>query len=196
MHGYRYSLGHTTGMSEPYERLFFALWPDDSVRSHLTYIYDKNNGLSGQGSAVKPANLHMTLHFLGNIPIHKVDCFIRQANKVVGQPFELVLDHFGYFKRPRVLWLGCDGIPRDLKKLHIDLGQLLKPCGYTPEQRSFCPHITLRRKNNGPTQPRNINPVEWTVNSFVLVKSYALSDGVEYRIKASYALNSIKSEYY
>lgn len=175
-------------MSEAFERLFFALWPDQAVRKLLTETYG-NNGLLGQGRVVKPGNLHMTLHFLGNIPLHKVDCFQRQAQKVMAQPFELVLDHCGYFKRPKVLWIGCDGIPHGLMKLQADLGELLKPCGYNPEQRPYSPHITLLRKCNRPTLPSNLSPIRWMVNAFVLVKSYALPEGVEYRVTASYPLN-------
>ena len=94
-------------MKTPGERLFFALWPDDAIRQQLVDAYARIPGLKGQRD-VLPNNLHVTLHFLGNVEASRVDCFRRQAEVISAHRFQLQLDRFGYFKKARVLWLGCE----------------------------------------------------------------------------------------
>lgn len=176
-------------MSESIERLFFALWPDDSVRYHLTETYHKIDEFSGQGRLVDPENLHMTLHFLGNIPLNSIDCFLSQAEKVRSPVFKLTLNQMGYFKKPRVVWIGCESIPQALTNLHTVLGKMIIPCGYNTEQRPYRPHITMARKIHYSPEEKDIEGFDWTVTRFVLVLSRNLRGGIQYRIKKSYRLH-------
>ena len=60
-------------------RLFFALWPDDEVRFQI----EKNLKLfyldSDKSRLVTNANLHMTLHFVGNTSIAEMNCLDLKA---------------------------------------------------------------------------------------------------------------------
>ncbi|MCP4076070.1 MAG: RNA 2',3'-cyclic phosphodiesterase [Gammaproteobacteria bacterium] len=175
-------------MSKKFERLFFALWPDQLVRKQLSEIYQDVDDLVGQGNQLKPANLHMTLHFLGNIPISKVDCFINQAEKIQLPSFGLEINRLGYFKKPKISWLGPVNFPRDLLKLQFALGEAIKPCGFHPESRPFQPHVTMARKIQQSVLSDHIKPVQWKVDSFALIKSISLESSVEYQLKASFPL--------
>lgn len=170
------------------ERLFFALWPDDEVRERIIEVCNQLPALQGQ-RLVEPGNIHLTLHFLGNIPLQRIDCFLKQAARVKASPFALQIVHSGYFKKARVLWLGCRHQPAELVNLHKQSGKMIRTCGYQPEQRPYHPHITCARKVTHAIPGIAFKPIHWPVSRFVLVQSNSLPDGVEYKVKASFALD-------
>ena len=174
-------------MKTPGERLFFALWPDDAIRQQLVDAYARIPGLKGQRD-VLPNNLHMTLHFLGNIEASRVDCFRRQAEVISAHRFQLQLDRFGYFKKARVLWLGCEQLPDELIQLHANLGASIQACDFQPELRPFHPHVTLARKLRHAPQFVPVKPIVWNLDKFVLIQSFTHAEGVEYRVKQSFPL--------
>ncbi len=169
-----------------HERLFFALWPPVSVRQQMVKRLRGIEGLQSQGRIVNPENLHLTVHFLGNIDIERIDCFIQQAKSVSLNPFELQINKAGYFKKPKVFWLGCEVIPERLLQLHHDLAIRLNHCGYIPEVRKYHPHVTMARKVITSIAVQSIESINWTVDEFVLVKSVTHSDGVEYLVRNSF----------
>ncbi len=166
-----------------YERLFFALWPGDSVRRQLIQRFKRVRGIQDQGRLISPDNLHMTLHFLGNIELDRIHCFIRQARSVTVNPFDLYINYAGYFKKPRVVWFGCENIPAQLTQLHQDLKKVLLNCGYHSEQRKYNPHVTMARKIPNAVTEQFIEPVKWKVDEFVLVKSITHSSTVQYLVR-------------
>jgi len=175
-------------MSKDFERLFFALWPDDGVRNQLIKNYRNFEVLNGQGRVLADTNLHMTLHFLGNVALKKIDCFTRQAKKISIQPFTLQLTRSGYFKKPRIVWIGPDKIPERLSLLQQNLGELISSCGFNPEQRPYRPHVTMARKIQGEPGELFMPPINWQINHFALVQSNSVAGGVEYRVRQSFSL--------
>jgi len=169
-------------------RLFFALWPDDEVRAQIASILNQINLDRDQCRLVKNNNLHLTLHFIGNTSIAEMKCLDRQARGFDAEPFELTLDCSGYFKKPKVIWIGCKSVPQVLYDLHGNLGGQIAQCAYTPETRPFSPHITVARKIIEPPGPIPFEPVPWQVNQFVLVKSISVPGGVRYEVVESYSL--------
>jgi 2'-5' RNA ligase len=96
-------------------------------------------------------NLHLTLHFLGDVeeaflPRLQEDLDIVSS---IMEPFTLELGQFGAFphpENPRVLWMGLRGQIKVLRQLHLLLGKRfdLHP-GLTYDKRAYHPHITLAR---------------------------------------------------
>jgi len=172
---------------EPFRRLFFALWPDEDVRRALVAA---DRGLGREGRRVAADNLHLTLLFLGATPADRQACFTAAAAGVQGEPFELVLDRFGHFPRPRVLWLGSSRPPAALVRLVEALGAALLPCGFTPESRPFAPHVTLRRKARRLPALQPETPVVWPVHDFCLCESVSTPDGVQYRVLERWGLGA------
>lgn len=170
------------------ERLFFALWPDQQVRQALSESCSGLSSLVGQGKLVNPLNLHITLHFLGNIPVGKIDCFIRQAQSVKADCFQLSINQCGFFKKPKICWLGPAETPAALNLLHKQLGKQIQHCGFQPEHRPYRPHVTMVRKIKQAIKPELNDVIHWQVNRFVLVESISWSGSVEYRIKSSFPL--------
>jgi len=174
------------------KRIFFALWPDDTVRDHLNYVFKQAYQSSLPGRKLPATNFHLTLHFLGNVSAQMYDCVEKAAEQVTLNPFELRLDTFGAFAGARVFWSGMTGIPGELTQLQKTLGQLLVSCGYTPERRPFSPHVTLMRKVKCTETLQGHEPVRWQVDRFALVESVSVEGGVEYRPLRFYELGGDK----
>ncbi len=133
-------------MAKAYERLFFALWPDERVRMQIESIYKTFTDINKKGRRVPLFNLHLTLHFLGNVPLDKIDCYVEKANEVKASQFELAINERGYFKKPKIVWMGLEHSPDALIDLQRQLGQFISSCGFGVERRPYNPHITVARK--------------------------------------------------
>lgn len=103
---------------------------------------------------VPPANIHITLKFLGNISSEKIAGItnaMEQTSQTIS-PFQLELGEIGAFpnlKQPRVLWIGVKGETDKLQAMQANLEENLARLGFTRESRSFTPHLTLARLREG-----------------------------------------------
>jgi len=168
-------------------RLFFALWPDDALRAQL---HRASNTITVERPArrVPHYNLHLTLHFIGNVFLGEMDCLRQQARLVEAAAFELNVDRQGHFRKPRVAWLGCREIPVALRELHEQLGQRLQLCDYQPEKRHYNPHVTVARKIGTIADSASFAPIAWQVTEFSLVEVRQVENGVQYRVIESFPL--------
>lgn len=167
-------------------RLFFALWPDEGVRDEIA---DRlANFVLSNGRQVPQYNWHMTLHFIGNTTFGAKICLDRQARKVRAKPFELNIDQTGFFKKPRVFWLGFSEVPEGLFDLQGNLGEEISDCDYQPETRPYSPHITVTRRVYEKPLLLPIAPIKWQVDEFVLIESVSAAEGVRYRVIERYNL--------
>ncbi len=169
-------------------RIFFALWPDDEVRFQITENLHRFNLDRNKGRLVTGSNLHLTLHFVGNTSIAEKKCLDQQASLVNAEPFDLTLDCSGYFKKPKVFWLGPRQVLRSLSDLHRNLGEKIAECEYTPETRAYSPHITVARKIYQAPEPVSFEPVHWRVERFVMVESVSNTGSVRYEVVENYSL--------
>jgi 2'-5' RNA ligase len=91
-------------------RLFFALWPDAAVRAQLARWSALCHASSG-GRPTRPQNLHATLAFLGEVAPARLPALSALAAQSVAPPFELALDHVGYWRRHRIVYAGTRQSP-------------------------------------------------------------------------------------
>ncbi|PIY27656.1 MAG: RNA 2',3'-cyclic phosphodiesterase [Comamonadaceae bacterium CG_4_9_14_3_um_filter_60_33] len=154
------------------QRLFLALWPDDSVRVQLAAHADQWLWPAGC-VRYAPADWHVTLHFMGDVAAEKVQA-IAAAVALPFQPLDLVFNLV--FDQPR-LWpqglavLCASELPAALKNLHEALGQALRVLDLALDKRPYMPHITLARHAEAAVAPEACVPVVWPVNDFALVLS-------------------------
>jgi 2'-5' RNA ligase len=161
------------------QRLFFALWPSEALREALAPLHKLKRECGGR--AVATAKLHITLNFLGSIDGDTRDCLEQAAAEIAVPPFELILDQFGYWRRPRVVWFGCGETPDPLRQLVSELNRAIEGCGLQPERRPYHAHLTLLRKAR--QAPIEAAPkLRWPLTEFVLVESITNPEGVEYRV--------------
>ncbi|MBV2095384.1 MAG: RNA 2',3'-cyclic phosphodiesterase [Candidatus Thiodiazotropha sp.] len=150
-------------------RFFFALWPDRQVREALSAL--AHGAELAEGRRHHADDLHMTLVFLGQIAPSQRRCIEDVADRIRSAPFDLTIDHTGYWPRPRILWASPEETPKALGQLVADLNNGLRGCGFEPERRSYKPHVTLYRKAHKAITTQLASPITWRVNEFVLAAS-------------------------
>ena len=168
-------------------RLFFALWPNETLRGRL---HATANDISIEATArrVPRNNLHLTLHFIGNVYFEELACLQRQARRVSVDKFRFDIDCQGFFSKPRVAWLGCREVPAALDELQAQLGRQLRLCGYEPEKRRYHPHVTVARKIDSAGDAEEFDPISWMVGEFALIEVQQVPRGVQYRVVETYPL--------
>jgi len=112
-------------------RLFLALWPGDAERRQLAELAAAVAGRR----RVRDANLHLTLVFLGATDAARLAAYEAALTDLAVPSLELILDRYGYWPRPRILWLGSSHTPPELYELVAELHRRLHGCGFTPERR-------------------------------------------------------------
>ncbi|MEE9520593.1 MAG: RNA 2',3'-cyclic phosphodiesterase [Dehalococcoidales bacterium] len=108
---------------------------------------------SGEQLGVKwvdPDGIHLTMKFLGNIAVDRVEGITRAMEEAVRgiSPFQLKVKELGVFpnfKRVQVAWVGLTGEVDKLAQLQKRIESNLTPLGFAPESRPFAPHLTLAR---------------------------------------------------
>jgi 2'-5' RNA ligase len=169
----------------PAQRLFLALWPNGAQREQLAGYYPLLRGCGGR--EVPPENLHITLAFLGSVEPATRACLEQSLDKVSLPPFTLTLDQLGFWRRPRVVWLGAAAIPEPLTALVAEIKRAMLGCGLEPESRPFQAHLTLMRKAwRGPLEEPP--PFNWPVEGFALVASQTLPEGARYEVLRRWSL--------
>lgn len=172
-------------MVDKKQRLFFALWPEETVRAQLAAALPPE---TLDGRPVRRDNIHLTLVFLGAVEAAMRACAQRAASGVVCPPFDLEFDVAGYFPRPQVIWVAPARPPMALAALVQALREALVPCGLALDPRSYRPHLTLARKVRRRPMLPPITPIAWPVRGFSLVESQSQPGGVSYLLLQSWEL--------
>jgi len=173
--------------AEPRQRLFFALWPDATVRQTLAKLSQE---LLGRRIKLVPAeNLHITLAFAGPVTAAVRDCLVVAADGIRAAPFELLIDHVGHWPRPRILWAGPSHTPAGLWSLVEELNQAFECCGLQRETRPFQAHVTLARKVGRAPPLAAVAPVAWSISDFSLMESVTDPRGACYRRLVTWKLD-------
>jgi 2'-5' RNA ligase len=99
---------------------------------------------------VDPYGVHLTLKFLGNIAVGRIDEIIGAMREAAeGIPvFQLKIKGLGVFpnlKRVQVAWVGLNGEINMLSQLQQRIETGLSRFGFARESRPFAPHLTLAR---------------------------------------------------
>lgn len=146
-------------------------------------------------------NLHLTMKFLGNVPV----AGIPELSRAVGNaalpitPFEIAVsgcDTFPPQGRPNVLWIGMEAAT--LFELHSEIERECATRGFPKDARPFHPHLTigrLRTSQGGrplaelhkrlgfPTQ-------SFTVSEVVVFRSELLPQGSRHTALSRHALKN------
>lgn len=128
----------------PTQRLFIALTLPAAVRDFLAALAQPLPGVSW----TRHEQLHLTLRFLGDVPVEEVEPMLARLAGVQVVPFILPVETVGTFppnRPPRVLWIGVgSGHPR-LFQLRQRIDDALLAAGLQLDVRTFHPHVTLAR---------------------------------------------------
>lgn len=131
-------------------RTFIAIELPEDVHERLSQLQDKLGAIEKAVRWTRPAQIHLTVKFLGEVPNGQVAAVCEAAREaaIACQPFELSVKGMGCFPPgglPRVLWAGLETLPEPLVECHRLLEQGCARLGFPPENRPFRPHLTLGR---------------------------------------------------
>ncbi len=131
------------GLPAGHRRLFIGLRPPPAVRRLLLSVRHGVDGARWQ----RDEQLHLTLRFLGAVPMDRTAAVERALRELTGEPLHLSVSGVGRFGRHGsggILWAGLAPSPR-LQALRRNLDERLADIGHPPESRPFVPHLTLAR---------------------------------------------------
>ena len=169
-------------MNPPRQNLFYALWPDEATQVELARLQDML-----RGRLTRPANLHLTLAFLGPQPDALMPILLSILSHMDAETVDLEIDRLGYFAKNRIAWAGMGHTPPALLRLHGYLAQELTRKGIPFEAaKTFRPHITLARKAESPPDLPFV-PFCWRADRVVLAQSPAPGEKPLYQILAEQA---------
>jgi RNA 2',3'-cyclic 3'-phosphodiesterase len=186
-------------------RLFIACELPEDVREAIGEVIETLRGRSGAAVRwIKPEGIHVTLKFLGEVPLKKLPAIklaIQEA--VVGHsPFELEFSNIGTFggrEGLRIMWVGVAGDVLRLEALVRSVNAALAVVGFEPERRPFRPHLTLGRvRDEIPTRQRAeievavgkmaVPPSTWRTSQVALMRSRLTPQGAVYEALATFPL--------
>ena len=180
-------------------RAFLAIELPDSAKAALSRVVEELRAARLGGlRPVRPDGIHLTLKFLGDVPVDRIDSIGAAAERAAGQhaPFALSLSGVGAFpggRAPRVLWAGIAGDLDSLGALQASVDGRLADLGFARERRAFNPHLTLARMRDSAsredrsralcvlraTQPREA--MSFDVDAVALFQSTLAPGGAVYR---------------
>jgi RNA 2',3'-cyclic 3'-phosphodiesterase len=133
-------------------RVFIAIELPRNVRARLAEHIDRLRSRMPEvrASWSREDSLHLTLKFLGDIPLTNVEQLSAAASIAASKvkPFEIAVEGCGAFPlrgQPRVLWIGIDDQSGKLSELNRALEDECANAGFAREPRAFHPHLTLAR---------------------------------------------------
>lgn len=193
-------------------RVFIALDIPSGDQESLTDAIGRLQSVIPKGVKwVDPGGIHLTLKFLGNVPLPMVEKLLtamQQASdqfktESAGKQLQLRLSGLGAFpnrQQARVLWAGTEGDLDSLAALQKLVDQAVATLGYSLEKRPFRPHLTIGRvRDSIPHQLRQtigqavaaaeLPPTDfWKVDTLHLIRSSLTPSGAIYTSIGSVAL--------
>ena len=134
-------------------RAFLAIPLPRQLQESIRVIQTELQASIAEARWTRPENLHLTLHFFGEIDQETLEKLKVSVLSVKGcqRPFQVEVKGLGAFPnpyRPRVIWLGLK--PRgQLEQLHRAIEPCLSQAGLTTDSRPYSPHLTIGRLLGG-----------------------------------------------
>jgi 2'-5' RNA ligase len=168
-------------------RVFFALVPDSATRASLG-VLARDVAVRTGGRAIVDPNIHLTLAFVGNVGIDRIDVLRDVVDALPREEFVLVLDCVGTFRHSEIAWIAPSQVPAALTELQSRIVAVLAKNDFRIEDRPFHAHVTLARRCTRHIAKARSIPIEWRVDRVALLASIAGNRGVCYRELAGVSL--------
>jgi 2'-5' RNA ligase len=184
-------------------RIFCAIELPSSVREkiseHIARL--RESAPESPASWSRAENVHLTLKFVGKIPLTRVNDLSQAAASAAAafSPFEIGIAAAGSFPQrgtPHVLWIGVDDYSGKLAALQAKLDDECVCLGIEKEARPFNPHLTIARLRK-PQGARALAfahkeigfvPTEVSVRELTVIRSELSSAGSKYTVISRHAL--------
>jgi len=128
-------------------RIFIGIDLDSEVRSRISRFLEGVASFAPDARWVRPESLHLTLKFIGEQTLERVEAIAGHLRRVGGSAFDIRSAGYGFFptaKAPRVFWIGIHAGPQ-LAELARSVDTAAAELGIPHEERPYSPHLTLAR---------------------------------------------------
>jgi 2'-5' RNA ligase len=184
-------------------RMFIAIELPRNLRARLAQHIEtlRHSIPEARASWSREDNLHLTLKFLGDIPVASVERLSASASIAASkvEPFEIVVEGCGAFPargQPRVVWIGIDDPSGKLSELNRTLEDECAKAGFAREPRAFHPHLTIARlrKPQGSRQLAAVhkeigfNRVAMSVSELAAIRSELRNEGARHPVISRHEL--------
>ena len=135
-------------------RTFIAIELPEEVREYLEARQEDLARAGGDVKWVRPDNIHLTLVFLGNVPIEEIGAVAAAVGGAAAsmEPIRLRAGGVGCFPprgRPRVVWIGIEEPTGALARLQGAVAGATARFAEKPERREYKAHLTVGRVRGG-----------------------------------------------
>ena len=160
-------------------------------------IHEAQNALKKSNSAVtwvKPDNAHLTLKFLGDVPLENIKEIERILTDIVRnkKSIDSALTTLGAFPKidhPQIIWIGLEDDFKIIEELAVSVEEELNKFGFKKEARAFSPHITIGRVKSSKNvellsqEIKNYSPpaIPFTIKNIALFESTLTPSGPVYK---------------
>jgi 2'-5' RNA ligase len=171
-------------------RLFVALPLPEDARQRLFAWQRRELDGAAEARVVPPANLHVTLAFLGARPASDVESVLELLRDAARETRRPVLAAVRYRETRSVGMVVLDDEEGRATRLAGDVGKGLERLGvYEPERREWLPHVTVLRFRRPPRLAPSLPELGRVSPSEVaLYHSVLRPTGAQYEIVESLAL--------
>jgi RNA 2',3'-cyclic 3'-phosphodiesterase len=181
-------------------RLFVGLPLPQSYQEALGCVQSKwGPVLRSRLSWTKVGNWHLTLRFLGNVPLPMVESVQEALGRVRLPTFPFQAGGGGFFpslRRPRVAWIGIGPGRDNCVELAEIIAVELRSLRYAPVKDRFSPHLTIARIREDRGDPwellkqdmDGLQLPEFCMERFILWKSDLSPKGPTYTPISEYSL--------
>jgi 2'-5' RNA ligase len=182
-------------------RTFVCIEIPQSIKDRIGELQTELRKTGGSVSWTRPSNIHLTLKFLGAVPVSriaKVSKAVERAAIAIGS-FEIEVAGTGCFpsaRNPRVLWVGLTNVPDTMTELYSNIESELEREGFPREKRKFSPHLTIGRIRTPGTGAsvaeqliaRGFEPERFTATEVIVMRSDLKPTGSVYTPQATIKL--------
>ncbi|MFH1691280.1 MAG: RNA 2',3'-cyclic phosphodiesterase [Candidatus Omnitrophota bacterium] len=132
------------------KRLFLAVEIPKKIGKSLEALENILKETACDARWVKPANVHLTLKFLGDVRTEKITPIIQALTSAFPskQSFNAALNELGGFpslKSLQILWAGINDSDKKITALASTAENALYELGFKKETKEFRAHLTLAR---------------------------------------------------
>ena len=187
-------------------RLFVAIPVPGQVRDEILRVQRDLQPLVPREVArwTRPNQFHLTLRFLGNVPVTDVENLKQSVESACRDvpPLALVAKSIGFFpnpRSPRVIWAGINDDEGKLVDLQKRIETAVSPFSAEPGEKQFQGHVTLARlKNPRPSETRGLAAWvqtltdrtfgSWMAGEIEIIQSELAASGAHYTSLAVFPL--------
>ena len=193
-------------------RTFIAIELPPDVRRRIRQHIDQLRSTFPQirASWSREDNLHLTLKFLGEIPLTRIAALSEACSEAIKQiePFDLIIKGCGSFPphgKPKVLWIGIEDAgagaqTTPLHRLHAAIEYSCAAQGFEREARRYHPHLTIARIREAKDsralaehhRQTDFAPQPFSVSEVIVFRSELSSAGSKHSALSRHRLESKK----